>query len=76
MRVHWVLHELGLPHETRPIQSRTGETQTPEYLALNPAGKIPVLREDSRPLRAQPAVRIPQSKKLAVAATNASEVDP
>ncbi len=42
-RVHWMLHELGLEYETRPVQSRTGETQTPEFLALNPRGKIPVL---------------------------------
>ncbi len=44
MRVHWVLHELGITnYERRLIGSRTGETQTPEYLALNPRGKIPVL---------------------------------
>ncbi len=44
MRVHWVLHELGITHYARRlIGSRTGETQTPEYLALNPRGKIPVL---------------------------------
>ena len=46
LRVHWILHELGLPYDTRAIQSRTGETQTEEYLALNPRGKIPTLVED------------------------------
>ena len=46
MRVHWVLHELGITdYDRRLIGSRTGETQTPEYLALNPRGKIPVLRD-------------------------------
>ena len=44
MRVHWVLHELGVTdYDRHLIGSRTGETQTPEYLALNPRGKIPVL---------------------------------
>ena len=46
-RAHWALAELGLPYETRPVRSRSGETQTPEYLAeVNPRGKIPVLVED------------------------------
>ena len=43
LRVHWMLHELGIDYETHRIQSRTGETQTAEYLALNPKGKIPTL---------------------------------
>lgn len=43
MRVHWTLAEFGLDYEVKPIRSRTGETQTAEYLALNPKGKIPVL---------------------------------
>lgn len=43
LRVHWLLHELGLEYQVKPIASRTGETQTPEYLELNPRGKIPAL---------------------------------
>lgn len=42
-RAHWTLHELGLDYEIKPIGSRTGETQTPAFLTLNPKGKIPVL---------------------------------
>ncbi len=45
LRAHWMLAELGMEYETRPIGSRTGETQTPEYLQLNPNGKIPVLQD-------------------------------
>lgn len=44
MRVHWMLHELGLAYETRAIGSRTGETQTAEFRALNPREKIPLLQ--------------------------------
>ncbi len=44
MRVHWLLREMGLDYVTHPIGSRTGETQTADYLALNPRGKIPTLR--------------------------------
>jgi glutathione S-transferase len=43
MRAHWMLAEYGLDYERRPIQSRTGETYTEEYLALNPRHKIPTL---------------------------------
>jgi len=45
MRAHWMLHELDLVYESRPIGSRTGETQTPEYTRLNPSQKIPVLQD-------------------------------
>jgi len=44
MRVHWLLHELGVTgYRTRPIGSRTGETQTAEFGKLSPKRKIPVL---------------------------------
>jgi glutathione S-transferase len=45
LRVHWMLHELGLEYETRAIGSRTGETRTEGFLGLNPRGKIPVLED-------------------------------
>ncbi len=45
LRVHWTLAELGLSCSTRPIQSRTGETLTDEYTALNQRQKIPVLQD-------------------------------
>jgi glutathione S-transferase len=45
LRALWMLHELGLPYEHRPIRSRTGETLTPEYARLNPSQKIPTLQD-------------------------------
>jgi glutathione S-transferase len=44
MRAHWMLLELGLEYEFHPIQARSGETQTAEFMELNPRYKIPVLR--------------------------------
>ena len=44
MRVHWLLHELALPYETRPIGPRTGETTQPEYQRINPKQKVPALQ--------------------------------
>jgi glutathione S-transferase len=43
MRVQWLMFELGLDYETQRIESRTGETQNPSYLKLNPKQKIPSL---------------------------------
>jgi glutathione S-transferase len=45
LRPHWVLEELGLDFELRPIGSRTGETKEADFQALNPRGKIPVLQD-------------------------------
>ena len=46
IRPHWALHELGLSFELRPIQPRTGETQTPEFTALSARQKIPLLQDN------------------------------
>ena len=45
IRAHWALAELGLDYETRPVRTRTPDTETPEFVAVNPRGKIPVLRD-------------------------------
>ncbi len=45
LRAHWMLCELDLPYERRPITSRSGETLTAEYTQLNPSQKIPVLQD-------------------------------
>ncbi len=47
LRAHWMLHELGLDYQSRPLGPRTGETQTPEFTRLNPRQKIPVLQDGS-----------------------------
>lgn len=42
-KVRLLLAQLGLPYERVPVDLFSGETLTPEYLALNPAGRTPVL---------------------------------
>lgn len=37
------LAESGLDHEVRIVRIGEGATRTPEYLAINPAGKVPAL---------------------------------
>ena len=42
----WVAHELGLAYEHVPVNYQNGGTRTPEFLALNPNGHIPVVEDD------------------------------
>lgn len=35
-----------LPYESRLLQFSTGDLKKPEYLAMNPRGKVPTLRDD------------------------------
>ena len=43
IRAHWMAHELALDYEPKLIGSRTGATQSEEFVALNVKEKIPVL---------------------------------
>jgi glutathione S-transferase len=45
-RVHWMLHEIGLPYETKSVDFAKGEHKSPEFLKLNPMGQIPVIHVD------------------------------
>ncbi|WP_424810839.1 glutathione S-transferase family protein [Roseococcus sp. YIM B11640] len=50
MAAHIALHEVGAAFETVQLSFDRKETQTPEFLAINPAGKVPTLLVDGRPL--------------------------
>jgi glutathione S-transferase len=43
IRVRWTLQELGVEYESIPVNLIAGEHRRPEFLKINPAGKIPVL---------------------------------
>ena len=43
-RIYWALEEFNLKYKSHKIGSRTGETQTNEYLEMNPKGKIPFFK--------------------------------
>jgi glutathione S-transferase len=44
-KVVWALGELGLTYEHIPLGGRFGGNSTPEYLAMNPNGLVPTLRD-------------------------------
>jgi glutathione S-transferase len=55
-RVRVFMSMLGLPFEERLVDIRRGDQREPAFLALNPAGLVPVLVEDGRTLRDSHAI--------------------
>ncbi len=56
LRALWGLKELGVEFDYVHIDLLGGEAQTPEFLALNPAGKLPVLVDGARVLPESAAI--------------------
>jgi glutathione S-transferase len=50
LAVHWMLIEIGAPHELVKLDLAAGEQRRPEYLALNPNGVVPTLVVDGTPM--------------------------
>ena len=50
MATHIALHEIGVPFERRLVSFSKKEQQRPDYLGVNPEGKVPTLVVDGRPL--------------------------
>lgn len=48
LRVRWALEEAGLPYQLR--QLAPGESDGPEYRAIQPWGQVPVIEEDGETL--------------------------
>lgn len=48
--VHWLLIELGVPHDLVKLDLAAREHKRPEYLALNPNGVVPTLVIDGVPM--------------------------
>ena len=49
MAVHWMLIELGIAFEAKLVSIDAGEQRAPEYLRVNPAGRVPTLMVDGAP---------------------------
>ena len=43
IRARWALQELNVPFDSVIVDMRTGAHRSPEFLAVNPAGKLPAL---------------------------------
>jgi len=62
-RTLWMANELGLDYENVPIHFADGTAKTPEYLAINPNGKIPAIDDDGLKLWESMAINLYLAKK-------------
>jgi glutathione S-transferase len=57
LKVKWVAERMGHPYQWREIDVVNGETRTDAFLAINPAGQVPILeRGDGRILAQSNAI--------------------
>ena len=61
-RCLWMLEELGVPYENVPV-SFVGDAQKPDYLKLNPNGRIPTLDDDGLVLFESLAINLHLARK-------------
>jgi glutathione S-transferase len=53
-----LLEELGAPYELEVMSLKAGENRRPEYLAVNPLGKVPAIRHGEAVVTEQVAIYI------------------
>jgi glutathione S-transferase len=46
LKVKWTADQLGIPYRWVEVNVLKGESRTPEYLAMNPAGQVPIVQLD------------------------------
>lgn len=63
MRTLWMLGELGLNYDHKDYLPRAPETRTPEFRALNPNGRVPVIDDDGFVLSESMAINLYLAKK-------------
>lgn len=55
---YWLLEELGVPFDVVTVDISKGEQKKPEYLRINPLGKVPALRDGDAVMSETPAIGI------------------
>jgi glutathione S-transferase len=63
IRVRWMLQELGVYFEAVTVNLRAGEHRHPDFLKINPVGKLPVLVDDDLVLTESVAIAIYLAEK-------------
>jgi glutathione S-transferase len=54
--VHWLLIELDVPHALHALDFDAGDQKSPQYLAINPQGRVPTLVLDGQVLTESAAI--------------------
>ncbi len=58
LAIHAALKEIGVPYELAEIDLDAGQQRSPEYLRLNPQGKVPTLVIDGKPFHESAALML------------------
>jgi glutathione S-transferase len=72
----WLLEELGLPYEVKTIDIRNGGQQSPDYLRINPMGKVPALTDGAVTVSENPAICIYLADRYSLSAMAPALDDP
>ncbi|MGE0115913.1 MAG: glutathione S-transferase family protein [Steroidobacteraceae bacterium] len=56
--VRVLLEELGAEYDLHPLNLKAGDTRKPEYLAINPMGKVPAIKHGEALITEQGAIYI------------------
>jgi len=62
-RTVWMLKELGLPYEHVPTHFMDGSTRRPEFLVINPNGRVPVINDEGFIVYESMAINLYLAKK-------------
>lgn len=54
----YLIEELGVPYRLHPLAFAEGDHKTPEFLALNPMGKVPTIRHGETVVTEQGAIAL------------------
>ena len=63
IRARWTLQELGVDFQPITVNLLKGEHRSPQFLAINPAGKVPVLVDDGRVVTESVAIALYLAEK-------------
>jgi len=56
--IRWLFEELGVPHELKVLNMKKGEHKSPEFLAINPMGKVPTIVHGDTPVTEAAAIAL------------------
>ena len=74
-RVLWAAEEMGLAYKHVSVDHKAGDTSSPEFLAINPNGKIPALVDGDTKLFESMAINFYLAAKYATDLLPESETD-